>query len=499
MDDTPATDKRLLGDLHVEATSRLMEALVESENRMRRRVELLADAVMETDADGTLVFLNPAWESLTGLPAQECLGGTARDFFPDDAWADVDRVLADRTVEHQELATRLKHADGREVHVVLTTSPIPTGGVVAVLRDVRREREYQEELGKLSVVASSTSNLVVITDAHGVIDWVNPAFEQRTGYSLDEVRGRTPGSFLQGPDTDPAAIDRLRAAIDERRSTSEELLNYTKSGEPYWVNVNLTPVVDSHGQLERFISVQDDTTERKRVEQMKIQFVSTVSHELRTPLTSINGALGLLANGVAGPLSEQATKLLQIAQRNGERLTLLINDLLDMERLAEGGIPIESEVHGLRSIIELAVEHNQAFADKYGVDVVLGEPCDDALVHVDSLRLTQVMSNLLSNSCKFAPAGSIVDVTIHRGDDAVRVCVTDRGPGIPESFRDVIFDKFSQVDASDTRANDGTGLGLAISKELVERMGGTIGYESTENVSTTFFVDLPIASDDSPQ
>ncbi len=306
MDDEPVTDKRLLADLHVEATSRLMEALVESENRMRRRVELLADAVIETDADGTLVFLNPAWESLTGLAVEQCLGHAAREFFPDDLRADVDRVLADRTGEHQELTTRLERADGRDVHVVLTTSPIPTGGVVAVLRDVTREHEYQEELGKLSVVASSTSNLVVITDADGYIDWVNPAFEQRTGYSLDEVRGRTPGSFLQGPDTDPAAIDRLRTAIHERRPASEELLNYTKSGEPYWVNVNLTPVIDAAGRLERFISVQDDTTERKRVDRMKTQFVSTVSHELRTPLTSINGALGLLFSGVAGPLSDQA-------------------------------------------------------------------------------------------------------------------------------------------------------------------------------------------------
>ncbi len=126
--------------------------------------------------------------------------------------------------------------------------------------------------------------------------------------------------------------------------------------------------------------------------------------------------------------------------------------------------------------------------------MALAEPRDDALVDVDSLRLTQVMSNLLSNSCKFAPAGSSVDVTIQRSDDTVRICVADHGPGIPESFRDVIFEKFSQVDSSDSRSNAGTGLGLAISKELVERMGGMIGYESTENVGTTFFVDLPIAS-----
>ncbi len=494
MNEQPDADRLLLAtDLHVEATNRLMEALVESENRMRRRVELLADAVLETDADGALLFLNPAWESLTGFATQECLGRAASDFFPEEFRADVAHLLADRSSEHRELATQLERRDGRTVRVVLTTSPIPAGGVVAVLRDVSREHEYQEELRKLSLVASSTSNLVVITDALGRIDWVNPAFEQRTGYTLDEVRGRKPGSFLQGPGTDQDAIDRIRLAIHERRSTSAELLNYTKAGEPYWINLNLSPVIDADGRLERFISVQADTTERRRVERMKTQFVSTVSHELRTPLTSINGALGLLAGGVAGPMSEQATRLLAIALKNGERLTLLINDLLDMEKLIEGGLPMDSKVQPLLPIIEMAIEENQTYAGTHGMRLALVEHATDALVDVDELRLLQVASNLLSNSCKFAPAGTSVDVAVRSEGGTVRVCVSDQGPGIPESFRDVIFEKFSQADGSDTRASGGTGLGLAISKELVERMGGSIGYESIEGQGATFFVEFPIA------
>jgi PAS domain S-box-containing protein len=501
---TSDVDRQLLAtDLHVEATNRLMEALVESENRMRRRVELLSDAVIETDVDLALVFLNPAWEVLTGLPALECLGRGATDYFPGDCRDDGERVLADRTGEHRELATRIEHADGRTVHVNLTTSPISSGGVVAVLRDVTREHGYQEALSKLSVVASSTSNLVIITDALGLIDWVNPAFEERTRYSLDEVRGRTPGSFLQGPDTDLGAVDRIRSAIRERRSTSEELLNYTKTGEPYWISLNLTPVIDADGNVERFISVQDDTTERKRVERMKTQFVSTVSHELRTPLTAISGALGLLVGGVVGPLPEQATKLLEMAQKNSARLTLLIDDLLDMEKLMEGGLPIESEVQPLMPIIEAAISDNQTYAGNHSVRLVLAERCDGVHVDVDSLRLTQVMSNLLSNACKFAPKGTSVDVRvtdITDPDDAyamVRISVRDAGPGITDSFRGDIFEKFSQADGSDARASGGTGLGLAISKELVERLGGCIWFESTEGQGATFVVDLPAFSADS--
>jgi PAS domain S-box-containing protein len=488
------TEAALLAtDLHVEATNRLVEALVESENRMRRRVELLADAVIETDSEGALVFLNRAWTSLTGHATADCLGRRVSDFFPPESRPDLDRVLACRTGEHQELTTRLRRTDGRAVHVVLTTSPMSMGGVVAVLRDITREHEYQQELSKLSVVASSTSNLVVITDALGMIDWVNPAFEKRTGYTLGEVQGRKPGDVLQGPDTDPVAVDRLRAAIHERRSASEDLLNYTKTGEPYWVTVNLTPVLDAAGRLERFISVQADITERNRVERMKTEFVSTVSHELRTPLTAITGSLGLVNGGIAGALPEAAVRLLEIAASNGERLTVLINDLLDMESLVQGGIPIHSQVQPLMPIVDQAVADHQPYADRCEVRLALGEHCDKVVVDVEGRRLAQVLSNLLSNACKFAPAGSTVDVSVRCAVGTARISITDRGPGVPESFRDSIFQKFSQADASDTRPLGGTGLGLAISKELVERMGGAIGYDSVEGHGATFFVDLPVA------
>ena len=494
MNELPGVNERLLAtDLHVEATSRLMEALVESENRMRRRVELLADAVIETDAAQSLVFVNAAWEALTGLTPDESLGRDASTIFAEDCRADMRRVLSDRSGPHQELVTRIDHTEGRAVHVMVTTSPIPNGGVVAVVRDITRETEYQAELGKLSAVASSTSSLVVITDPVGLIEWVNPAFEHTTGFSLDEVKGRSPGSFLQGPETDVATVARLRAAIQQRRPIREELVNYSKSGEPYWISLNVTPIVSADGRLERFISVQDDISERKRVERMKNEFISTVSHELRTPLTVISGVLGLVTAGVAGPLPEQATRLLESAQKNGERLTVLINDLLDMDRLVAGGLPIESEEHHLVSIVRLAIQQNQTYADGYGVTLALVDPCDDAVVEVDSLRLIQVLSNLLSNASKFAPTGTRVEVSTERRGDLVRIGVRDHGVGISESFRETIFEKFTQADASDTRAVGGSGLGLAISKELVERMGGSIGYTSVEGQGTTFFVDLPIA------
>ena len=267
VDQLPSSpDRSLTTDLHVEATQRLVEALVESDNRMSRRVELLGDAVFETDSHGKLVFMNSAWTPLIGLAIEDCLGQPVIDYVAPDSREHAAGLLSAECGSPGNALTRFTHRDGRDVWVLLTTAPIAVGGVVGVLHDFTSEKAAQDQLSMLSIVASSTDSLVVITDAHGRAEWVNPAFERRTGWTLQEVVGRTPGSFLQGPATDRATVERLRCALRERRSIREEILNYTKAGDPYWVALHITPVNDDGGRLERFIAVQTDTTERKRYE-----------------------------------------------------------------------------------------------------------------------------------------------------------------------------------------------------------------------------------------
>jgi signal transduction histidine kinase len=224
---------------------------------------------------------------------------------------------------------------------------------------------------------------------------------------------------------------------------------------------------------------------------MKSEFISTVSHELRTPLTSISGSLALVASGSVGELSERAQRMVSIAQQNSQRLTLLINDLLDLEKLVEGGLPIEVEQHPLMRLVERAVVDNQAYATRFGATIEIRSWIDDAVVLVDSVRFIQVMSNLLSNAAKYSPSGGVVSVDVQSDDDDITVEISDDGPGVPEDFRERIFDKFVQADATDSRARAGTGLGLAISKELVERMGGTIGYRAHAGTGSTFWFSLP--------
>jgi signal transduction histidine kinase/CheY-like chemotaxis protein len=235
-----------------------------------------------------------------------------------------------------------------------------------------------------------------------------------------------------------------------------------------------------------------DLSERGRFDQLKSEFISTVSHELRTPLTAITGALGLLRGGACGDLGEAAQPMLEIAHKNSLRLGHLINDLLDMERLASDRLRLDLHVQALMPLVDKAIELAQGFARENQVEFRLSARADGAEVRVDAERLRQVMVHFLSNAAKFSPRGSQVELRVSCADGAARVEVIDHGCGIPEHFRGRIFQKFSQADSSDTRQKGGTGLGLAICKGLIERMNGLIGFESTPGVGTRFHFQLPL-------
>lgn len=251
-------------------------------------------------------------------------------------------------------------------------------------------------------------------------------------------------------------------------------------------------VLEEHGDIRRQLE------EQHRLERLKDEFISIVSHELRTPLTSIHGSLGLVRDGRAGELPEKARQLVDIAYRNSQRLVRLASDILDLQKIESGSLAFDVRPHELCSLLEAALEANQAYGSRFEVALVLGEVPRDAYVLADADRVMQVLTNLLSNAAKFSPAQAEVTLSAERCGTEVRVRVSDRGPGIPREFRERIFQRFAQADSSTTRRQEGTGLGLSISKAIVERLGGRIGFETQEGVGTTFIVDLPAARMDAP-
>jgi len=239
--------------------------------------------------------------------------------------------------------------------------------------------------------------------------------------------------------------------------------------------------------------------EANKANRAKSQFLSVMSHELRTPLTSIKGAIGLLAGGVIADLPDKALDILRIANENSDRLTILINDILDIEKLLAGKMTFHKVNLIIGDVINKATNANQGYAGQYDVSFKIEiNECSDVVITADENRLMQVLSNFLSNAVKYSPKGGIVRVSAECKDHKVRISVIDQGKGFPIEFQKQIFTYFSQADSSDARDKGGTGLGLAISKEIIERHGGIIGFqceqeqEQEQEQETTFYFELDI-------
>ena len=236
--------------------------------------------------------------------------------------------------------------------------------------------------------------------------------------------------------------------------------------------------------------------ERNRLERLKDEFVGTVSHELRTPLTAIFGALGLLTTNAAGELPEPAKRMLAIAHSNCLRLVLLVNDILDMEKADSRLADYTYSRVDVLLLVEKTLEACRGVADGHRVRLRVENAGAVSDVRADPDRLIQAMTNLLSNAIKFSPADQDVTVKMEDMADVVRISVRNYGPGIPADFKPLVFERFAQAEATNTRQRGGTGLGLSIVKQIVERLGGKVGFDDAFGGGTVFHVDLPAWRDE---
>lgn len=281
----------------------------------------------------------------------------------------------------------------------------------------------------------------------------------------------------------------LQRAVEAGTIQMEEY-DLDEAGQNLSLEVRIVPTT-----MEEILTIIRDVTSERNVERLKNEFISTVSHELRTPLTAIVGYIGILSGGVIPGIPKQANEMIENTNRNAKRLGILIDDLLDLQKISSGQIQYSMKNILIEEFIKHTVELNQGYASKYEVQLTYDNPVNKTNIRIDESRMHQVMANLISNAIKYSPTGEKVSVQVQYNNDQIRISVTDKGPGIPEEFRGQVFDKFTQSDSSNTRKVGGTGLGLSISKMIVEAHGGNIDFETTIGKGTTFNIYLPISSD----
>lgn len=364
---------------------------------------------------------------------------------------------------------------------------------VTQLRHARNALEESETRFRTVLEAAPVG--MAILDAEANFTSVNAAICDLTGYSSHEMLDQITLSKLMLTEDMKQMRDAVYASIrsGKQKVYSAEHRIMRKDGGACWGLFNITWTFDKNTGAHVFIAQVNDITDKKKIDEIKSEFVSTVSHELRTPLTSIKGALGLIGSSASDSLAPSVRRLIDIAQTNVTRLTEIVNDILDLEKISSGDIAFDLVPLDMGQMVRASVDQMLPFAVTHHNQLKVDLPETALTVTADRGRLMQVLANLISNACKYSTDNTEVKVIVEQLEDVAITYVQNIGPGVPESFRNRIFQAFSQADGSDTRAKGGTGLGLNITRQIVKRMGGDIGFESKPNGPTIFWFTCPIA------
>jgi PAS domain S-box-containing protein len=482
----------------------IQSALELSQARFAGILEIASDAIISVDRDQMITLFNQGAEKIFGYKAEEVVGQPLDLLLPKrsavlhrqhvSGFAQSD-TGARRMGERSEIFGRRK--DDSEFPAEASISRLKLGSetlFTAILRDISDRKQTELALSQQAAIIESSGDAIISIDLEGnIVSW-NVSAERLYGYTSEEMIGR---SIRAIPSDRLGEETRILKAIQQGEQIQYlETTRQRKNGTLVEVGLSFSPVRDATNQVIGVSVIARDITDRKQIDRMKDEFVSVVSHELRTPLTSIHGSLGMLASGLLKPDSDQGKRMLQIAVDSTDRLVRLINDILDIERIESGRVKMEKEFCQVDDLLTEAVNVVQALADKAGVTLSIESlPIQ---VWADPDRIVQTLTNLLSNAVKFSSRGSTVWLTVQQQFDQVLFTVKDQGRGIPSDKLDSIFERFQQVDSSDSRNHEGTGLGLAICRSIVQQHDGRIGVESVLGEGSTFFFTLPIHEHQTP-
>jgi PAS domain S-box-containing protein len=486
--------------------SKTRHQLYESKYRFTQAFDSAPQGMALISRNGLLIDLNDSLCSTLGYTYAELHN---QNFFSFVAPGQRERLsniiegIYPKPGTNHQYESLLLHQSGQTINVIISLAPTQAAAyesdwivqIIDISHRIAFEHLLQEEASYNQSILNAVIDGIITIDTIGNIRSANPATAHIFDYPLDQFPHQHINQFIQDPESGSIMrhIKYHTAKIDLNTEINHDVIGVKSNGEQFPLELQLACIQRKNEKL--FIAVVRDISERKRLEQAKQEFISNISHELRTPLTSILASLSLMKSGALGQFSEQAEKIIHIADQNGQKLGALINDLLDMDKLINGKMNVDFKIQPIYPLVVKAIENLAAMAKRNEITVELLRQDSGWVAKVDSSKLHHILTNLLSNAIKFSPAHTQVTVNILNNINKLRIEIIDQGPGIPREEHDLLFQKFYQVDRSNSRPVGGAGLGLAISRELITLMHGEIGLSSEPGKGSCFFIELPLIND----
>ncbi len=478
-------------------------ALRSSEARYRQLVEGSLGMVCTHDLEGRLLSINAHAAQTLGYSQEELLGLPVLELIPEEYrrnYYEYEAALQQTGEDQGQLYLRCRDGSIRviayrnKILAIPGEPPFVLGHGIDITEKTEAERELHTLMRQRESILDSVGDGIYGMDLEGRILFANAAGARILGYSPEEVQGEDMHSLVHHSRADgspyPAAECPIFASLE--RTTSLRVLDevfWRKDGACIPVEYVACPMVNQ-GRVSGIVVAFQDVTERRRLDRMKDEFISTVSHELRTPLTSLRASLGLIASGGLEKRPEKMAQMLDMAMGNTDRLVRLVNDILDVERIGTGKLLLKRSDCSAVDLLHRATDLQQASAAKAGIQFHI--EAETVNLWVDGERVLQTLGNLVGNAVKFSPMGSVVWLRARcLNETEALIEVEDHGRGIPPEKIEMIFERFQQADASDSRAIGGTGLGLAICRSIVRQHGGRIWAESTPGKGSKFSFTLP--------
>ncbi len=494
-----------------------------AEEQLRLQGEALtaaANGIVITSHKGIIQWVNPAFRSLTGYAEDEVIGQSTRllksGHQDPSYYATLWQTITRGEVWHGELINRRK--DGSRYTEEMTITPVTdesgrVGHFIAIKQDITARKEAETKLretllqleaqfrkadqarSETSAILDATKEAMLLMAPDGGVLDVNRRFEQFFSVVAAEMEDRPFSHFLPAARRIFAEPETFAAMLSDTCADNRQRFKETVA--QVWpqkreLELFSTPVSTREGNFLGRLYVFRDITRERQVDRMKSEFVSLVSHELRTPITSIMGYMDLVLDGDAGPLNDEQREYLGIAKRNTARLSSLVGDLLNVSRLDSGAVHLKSATLDIRKLVAEVVQLLSPAIREKGQIIIRELPSDLPVVSGDSDRLTEVITNLLSNAHKYTLAGGVITVSARASGNKIVLSVRDTGVGLSPEEQSQLFTKFYRADNPSTKKVGGTGLGLWITRSLVEMHGGAVTVESVPGKGSTFSFTLPI-------